>query len=43
MADLITGIPNIALIAGVALGAYCLYTECDIADSEDDTEEQDEE
>jgi hypothetical protein len=40
MADLITGIPNIALIAGVALGAYCLYTEADIDQPEEDTDEE---
>lgn len=38
MADLITGIPNIAFIVGVALGAYCLYTECDIDEDESDEE-----
>ena len=40
MDDLIAGIPNIALIAGVALGAYCLYTECDVDEPEEDTAEE---
>ena len=43
MTDLITGIPNIALIAGVAIGVYCLYTECDIDDSDDGQYDQIEE
>jgi hypothetical protein len=35
MADLITGIPNIALI-GAAVGAYCLYTGCDFENDDED-------
>jgi hypothetical protein len=39
MADLITGIPNIALI-GAVLGAYFLYTECDIEEPEDSGDDE---
>lgn len=43
MVDVITGIPNVLLLAVVGIGAYCLYTgDCMDSDSEPE-EETDEE
>jgi hypothetical protein len=39
MADLIPGISNILLI-GAAVGAYCLYTGCDLEDPEDSEDDE---
>jgi hypothetical protein len=43
MTDVITGIPNVFLLAVVGIGAYCLYTgDCMEFDSEpaEDTDEE---